>query len=407
MHGLEKLEPVRLDRALVDDPQSVYRRLRQEGPVQPVILPRGVPGWLVTSYADARALLGDPRLSKDIGRALALGLFPAGTADSAASPLSAHMLHSDPPDHTRLRRLVNKAFTSRAVSRLRPRIELAADELLDAMPAAAPFDLVDAYAFPLPIIVICELLGVPAHDRDDFRVWTQAFVASAPPEDLAQAEQQITQYLTALIDAKRAAPADDLLSGLVHVSDQGSQLSGDEILKMAFLLLVAGFETTANLIANGVLALMRHPDQLALLRSDPSLLPNAVEEFLRFDGPVNLATVRFTTEPVLVGGTEIPAGQSVMISLLAANRDGNRFAGPDRLDITRPADGHVAFGHGIHYCVGAPLARLEGQIAIGRLFSRFPALTFAAEPETLRWRRSILMHGVASLPVHTAGALHR
>jgi cytochrome P450 len=402
MRGLKKLEPIQLDRGIVDNPRDVYRRLRQEGPVTPVVLADGTPGWLVTSYADARALLGDPRLSKDVRRALALGLFPDGTVGAYSSPLSAHMLNSDPPDHTRLRRLVQKAFTTRAVARLRPRIERAADELLDVMPAGSTVDLVDAYAFPLPITVICELLGVPARDRDDFRAWTQAFVTATPPEGLAQAERQMTAYLTALIDAKRAAPADDMLSALVHVSDEGSQLSRDEVLSMTFLLLLAGFETTVNLITNGVLALLRQPDQLALVRSDPSLLPKAVEEFLRFDGPVNIASIRFTTEPVPVGGTEIPAGQFVMISLLAANRDGDRFTEPDRLDITRLADGHVAFGHGIHYCIGAPLARLEGQIAIGQLLSRFPALTLAGEPEALRWRRSVVMHGVYSLPVHTA-----
>lgn len=210
----------------------------------------------------------------------------------------------------------------------------------------------------------------------------------------------MTAYLTRLIQGKRANPADDLLSELVHVSDEGGgRLSPGETFGMAFLLLVAGFETTVNLIANGVLALLRHPGQLALLRSEPTLLPGAIEEILRFDGPVHVATFRFTAEPVQAGQAEIPADQLVHISLLAANRDGDRFADPDTFDITRQSAGHVAFGHGIHHCLGAPLARLEGQIAIGRLLSRFPDITLDTDPGTLRWRGSTLMHGLDSLPV--------
>ncbi len=353
--------------------------------------------WLVTSYAEAKLLLGDPRLSKDSTRALEL--FPPGTAGAYASSLSAHMLSSDPPDHTRLRKLVNKAFTPRTVSRLRPRIEQITDELLDDMAAGSTVDLMESLAFPLPISVICELLGVPDSDRGKFGAWTEPFVAATSPEELRQAHEELTAYLEALVDAKRAAPAEDLLSDLTRVSDEGDRLSQAELVSMAFLLLVAGYETTVNLIGNSVLALLQNSDQMAMLRADPSLLPNAVEEFLRFEGPVNIATVRFTTEPVLVGDVEIPADELVMISLLAANRDGDRFADPDHLDITRPAGGHVAFGHGIHYCVGAPLARLEAEIALGRLLGRFGELALDADPAALRWRDSTLMHGLQTLPV--------
>ena len=219
---------------------------------------------------------------------------------------------------------------------------------------------------------------MPADDRDDFRAWTLPFVTIATPEELAEAGRRLTAYLTALIDGKRANPGVDLLSELIDVSDEGARLSPAETLSMAFLLLVAGFETTVNLIANGVLALLRHPDQLALLRSQPSLLAGAIEEFLRFDGPVHVATIRFTTEPVTAGNAEIPAGQFVDVSLLAANRDADRFPDPDQLDITRQATGHLAFGHGIHHCVGAPLARLEGQIAIGSCCAVF--LTSSSTP---------------------------
>jgi cytochrome P450 len=403
MRGLEDLQPVRLDEELIQDPHAVYRLLREDGPVRPVIMPGdGALGWLVTSYADARALLADARLSKDITRGAEL--LPAEVAAGYDNPLAANMLNSDPPDHTRLRKLVNKAFTTRAVERLRSRIEQAADVLLDAMPDGGTVDLLDAYALPLPVTVLCELLGVPAADQGEFRDWTLAVVSNTSSERTVEVMGLMVAYLTALVAEKKASPGEDLLSGLVQVSDEDGGLSADEVLGMAFLLLVAGFETTVNLIANGALALLRHPAQLARLLAEPALLTGAVEEFLRLDGPTHIATLRFTTEPVTVDGTEILAGQLVMISLLAANRDGDRFPDADRLDITRRAAGHLAFGHGIHHCVGAPLARLEGQIAIGRLLSRFPGIALNGDPDTLRWRDSTLMHGLLSLPVLLAQA---
>jgi cytochrome P450 len=393
-------EPVKLNRAFYQDPHSVYRRLRAEDPVRPAMVYRGLRVWLVTRYAEAKALLADPRLSKDSRRALRL--FPEGTAGAHASSLSFHMLNSDPPDHTRLRKLVNKAFTARTVAGLRPRIEQITDGLLDEMAAAGSVDLVESFAFPLPIAVICDLLGIPDSDRDKFRAWSKPFVAAAPEDVMRAAHRKLTAYLTALVAAKRTAPADDLLSELVQVSDEGDRLSPDEVVSMAFLLLLAGHETTVNLIANSVLTLLHHPDQLTALRSDPSLLPNAVEEFLRFEGPINIATLRYTTEPVRVGDTEIPAGEFVMVSLLAANRDGDRFPEPDRPDITRSAGGHLAFGHGIHYCLGAPLARLEAEIALGRLIGRFPTLELGSEPATLEWTVSTLIHGLDTLPVRVS-----
>jgi cytochrome P450 len=392
-----------LGREFVQDPWAVYRHLRANGPVQRVLVPGGIPMWLVTSYADARALLADPRLSKDY--AGVRELFPPGEAGPYNSPLAAHMLNSDPPAHTRLRRLVNQALTARTVSRLRPRIEQVADELLGALPAGPPVDLIEAYAVPLASTVICDLLGVPAADRGNFRAWSKAFVSAVPPEVVRDAERSVMAYFTALTDAKRVTPSDDLLSDLVHISGQPGQLWPDELVRMAFLLLVAGFETTVSLIGNGVLSLLRHPGQLDLLRSDPSLLPGAIEEFLRFEGPLHVATMRFTTEPVAVGGTQIPADALVLVSLLAANRDEARFTDPHVLDIARQDPGHLAFGHGIHYCAGAPLARLEGQIAIGRLLSRSPELALADnadEPGELHWRGSVLMHSLSSLPVRLA-----
>ncbi|AQZ70081.1 cytochrome [[Actinomadura] parvosata subsp. kistnae] len=386
---------VDLDRSFFQDPHPVYRRVREAGPVLPALAHRRLRVWLVTRYAEARELLNDPRLAKD--SAGAMELFPPGTAGPYASSLSAHMLNSDPPDHTRLRRLVTKAFTAKTVSRLRPRIEQITDGLLDGMAEAGELDLIEAFAFPLPIAVICELLGIPAADHDVFRTWTAPFVAASSAEEMREAHAWMLAYLTDLVAAKRAVPGEDLLSELVHISDEGDRLSRDEVVSMAFLLLVAGHETTVNLIANSVLALIGAPAQLAALRADPALLPGAVEEFLRFDGPINIATLRFTTEPVRVGDVEIPADEFVFISLLAANRDPARFPDPDRLDVTRPGGGHLAFGHGIHYCVGAPLARLEAQIAIGRLLARFSGIELAAP--VLQWRASTLIRGPHTLPV--------
>ncbi|RBM20098.1 cytochrome P450 [Prauserella sp. PE36] len=391
----------RLGDDFVQDPHRIGRLLREEGPVRQVTLRRGLPAWLVTSYAEARSLLADPRLAKDASKRPQL--FPRAATGDEPSPFSrmiaAHLLNSDPPDHTRLRRLVAKAFTGRTVARLRPRIEQIADELLDDLAGSAEVDLVESYAFPLPITVICELLGVPSEDRDRFRAWSATLISPADADELGRASHELAAYLITLLDRKREAPADDLLSDLVHTSDEGDQLSQAELVSMAFLLLVAGHETTVSLIANGVLALLREPDQLAALRADPSLLPGAVEEFLRFDGPINLATLRYTTEPVRVGDVELPENAFVLVSLLAANRDEARFPDPDRLDITRSANGHLAFGHGIHYCVGAPLARLEGEIAIGRLLHRFGDLRLAGAEDGLRWRDSTLVHALESLRV--------
>jgi cytochrome P450 len=396
------ISPIELDQEFYQDPHALYHRLAAEGPARFVRTPDGRRGWLVTSYDDGRALLNDSRLSKDIWKLREA--YPPSEVGALAASLNENMLFTDPPDHTRLRHLVNRVFTGRAVERLRPRIERATDDLLDALSVAASsgggvVDLVEGFALPLPITVICELLGVPAADRDDFREWTLRFVTVSSPERIADANRRMSEYLTDLISEKTARPGEDLLSGLAQIPAEEGGLSPRELLSMAQILLIAGFETTVNLIANGVLALVRNPDQLTLLRSDPSLLPDAVEEFLRYDGPLTVATQRVTTEPVRVGDVEIPAGQLVLISLLAANRDGDRFTDPDRFDITRRSGGHIAFGHGIHHCVGAPLARLEGQIAIGRLLSRFSELALEGDSAALRWRASTLMHGLYSLPL--------
>jgi cytochrome P450 len=402
---------IQLDDSFTADPHALYELLRQERPVTQARMPLGMRIWLVTRYDDVRAALVDPRLAKD-----STGLneiFERRTHDAQhrarlSQELSAHMLNSDPPDHTRLRKLVSRGFTARAIGRLRPRIEQIAAELTEAMAArlaavgsgadAAAVDLIDAFAFPLPMTVICEILGVPGGRRYDFRAWSNTLLSSAPLEERAASAAAMAQYLTQLVADKRAHPGEDVLSAVVAASEDADQLSDHEAVSMAFLLLVAGHETTVNLIGNGMLALLRNPGQLAQLRADPSLVPGAVEEFLRLDGPVNLATMRFSAEPVTIAGTEIPAGEIVLLALGSANRDPAHYERPDELDVHRDT-GNLAFGHGIHHCLGAPLARLEGEIAFRELLDRFPDLALAGEPGELSWRDSTLFRGLDRLPV--------
>jgi cytochrome P450 len=273
--------------------------------------------------------------------------------------------------------------------------------------AAGPpeVDLLDKFAFPLPMTVIGELLGVPPADRDEFRTWSNTILSAGAADARGAAAAAMARYLTALVEAKRAAPGDDMLSAIAAASEDDDRLSRDETVSMAFLLLVAGHETTVNLIGNGMLALLRHPHRLVELRADPDLTPGAVEEFLRYDGPVNLATLRHTTQPVRIAGTTIPAGEVVLVSLASANRDPDRYPAADELDLHRAAP-NLAFGFGIHHCLGAPLARLEGDVAFRTLLARFPDIALAVKPEQLTWRTSTLMRGLTRLPVRLSGGPH-
>jgi cytochrome P450 len=389
--------------AVTDGPQrhAAYAELAAAGPVHRIALPTGKPAWLITGYDQGRRALRDPRLVKSDTTQAGLNLPP-----EVFAAMSHHMLNNNPPDHTRLRRLVTAAFTRRRIEQLEPRIQQITDELLDAMADTAQVDtaqvdLIDALAYPLPLTVICELLGVPTDHRRQFREWSSIVIAGvlAGPDLFPEACTAIVGYLHELIDAKRSSPTDDLLSALVTVRDGDDQLSEEQLTSMAFLLLVAGHETTVNLIGNGVLALLTHPDQLALLRAEPDRLPAAIEELLRFNGPLQVATLRWTTEPVDIGGTTIPAGDIVVTGLLAANRDPACTTQPDTLDITRTDNPHLTFGHGIHHCLGASLARLEGRIALGSLITRFPKLRLAGPAEQLTWRPSVLINGLTALPV--------
>jgi cytochrome P450 len=385
---------------------DTFARMRAE---DPVLCQPGLDGtmiWFVTRHDDVvSVLLDDERFVRD--PALAMDE-DAVKAWSAAMPQSFefiehHMLNRDGEDHRRLRRLVTKAFTPRMVEQLRPRIQVIADELIDAVEARGGMDVVEQFAFPLPITVIAELLGIPTADRDRFRQWSNAAVTPAlTPEDVAEFGRLMAAfvaYLRDLFGRRRAEPADDLISALLRVSEGGDALSEQELFGMVVLLIVAGHETTVNLIANAVLALLQHPEQLDELRRDPTRVPAAVEECLRFDGPVERTLNRWAATEVELGGQTIRRGDAVIAIIGSADRDADRFPDADTLDIDREDTRHVAFGRGSHYCLGAPLARLEGEVALATLLRRLPNLRLAVEPEELRWRPVPLFRALAALPV--------
>jgi len=385
------------------NPQAVYAQMRVNDPIWRGIGPvSGNPFWFFTTYEDAVWALKEPRFIKDARRQLPPDIVVRYMPLNPQPPFDAidrHMLNQDPPDHTRLRRLVHKAFTPRTIAAMQPRIEAIAHDLLDKMADHDEGDLLAEYAFPLPITVIAEMLGVHSEKRDDFRKWTNALLFGTSEEEARMAAMAFVMYINELIEERRATDTGDILSGLVRAEDEGETLDHMELLAMVFLLLVAGHETTVNLIGNGMLALMQHPDQMALLQSEPSLIGSAVEEMLRYNGPVEAPTLRWSVEDVEYKGHLIPQGEIILPSLLAANRDPAVFPDPDRFDITRSPNPHIAFGMGIHYCVGAPLARLEATIAIPALLKRLPNIRLNTAVADLRWTETLLIHGMRALPV--------
>lgn len=385
------------------NPHPFYARLRAETPIHPITLPGKQAAWLVTRYEDVLNVLRDERIVKDRTRTLD----PQQRARQPwipgfLKPLSRNMLDLDAPDHTRLRGLVHQAFTPRFVAQLHDRVQALADELLDAVPPTGQFDLIRDYALPLPITVISDLLGIPPGDRQRFHRWSRRIVAASSPRDALPALPAIIAFMRfvhRLVAVRRADPGDDLITALLQVREAGDALSEDELLAMVLLLLIAGHETTVNLIGNGMHALLQEPAQLALLRDNPELIKPAVEELLRYTSPVEIATERFAREAITIAGTTIPRGDQVLAVLGSANRDEHQFAQPDTLDITREPNRHLALGQGSHYCLGAPLARLEGQIAISTLLHRAPNLRLDAPPGTLPWRRGLYLRGLERLPV--------
>ena len=394
----------------MQNPYDLLKEYREKGPVHEVVWAHGAKVWLVTGYDEVRALANDPRVSKDGRRMNELfarhsGLeFEPGDDEAAGvgfdDDLAAHMLNSDPPRHTRLRALVSKAFTLQRVAKLRPRIEQVVDQLLDTFEDRSEVELVSEFAVRLPITIICELCGMAEADRENFRQWSLKLVgAGQDPEEVATASKKMVDYAHALIDGKRAAPGDDLISELVQVTDGTDRLTQGELVSMIFVLAVAGHITTIYSIGNAAANLLTHPDELARLRADPSLMPAAVDELLRFDGPSAVGTFRFTKEAIPVGDTVIPAGEILALSWHSANRDDSHFRDAARLDLTRRPVGSMSFGHGLHYCIGVPLAKMQIEIALSRLIARYPGLRLAVEPEELRRDNSALLRGLLALPV--------
>jgi cytochrome P450 len=395
-----------------DDPYPFFQLLREHEPVHKTAF--GV--YLLTRHADAAAAVRDPRLSSDERNSELYEAFQRSRDDRLTSPGvfgdemgQAVMLFLDPPDHTRIRGLVSKAFTPRVVERLRARSQELVDGLLDAVEARGDgrMDLITDLAYPLPVVIICELLGVPAADHVTFQQWSRELAGSIDPSPLRTPEQEarigaaaeaFVEYFSDLIARRRTTPREDLLSALIAAEEAGDRLSEPELLATAMFLLIAGHETTVNLVGNGALALLRNHDEFDRLRDDPFLDRNAVEELLRFDSPV-MITQRITLDEYEIGGVTIPARQQIVPLLGAANRDPEAFPEPDRLDLGRDAAArHLAFGGGHHFCLGAALARLEGQVAIGTLVRRFPDLTLAGDPVR---RETFTLRGLEHLPVET------
>lgn len=377
------------------NPYPAYSKLRETDPLHYVRFPDGQRGWLVTGFEDGAAVLKDSRFIKDYSKLY-------GGSMDGMSVFTQNMLFSDPPDHKRLRGLAQKAFTPKMISGMRGRIQEITDELLDGLEGKDTVNLIDEFAFPLPIIVICEILGVPSEDRDKFRLWSNSLIEGTSGEtgvSVYQHMNQFIQYLGHWFQKVRENPDDSLISKLIETEEEGDRLSEKELYGLVSLLIIAGHETTVNLIGNTVLALLSNPEQQEILREQPDLMPQAIEESLRFNGPVEFSTSRWANEDMEFRGKQIHRGDVVVVSLNAANHDPEKFDEPERFDITREKSPHLAFGMGIHFCLGAPLARLEGEIAITSLLARFDELKLGVDENELVWRPGMIVRGVKEIPL--------
>lgn len=385
------------------DPFPFLAGLRRTDPVYRTALPDKTPVWLISRYDDVLGLLKDERFVKNRRSALTpeqLRKLP--WVPPMFRPLERNMLDLDPPDHTRLRALVHKAFTPTLIGQMRDRVQSLADDLLEVVTLKGEMDLIKDYALPLPMTIITEILGVPTRDRNKFHKWSQAVVSLSSPKATVRVIPSVwmfIRYLRRFFENRRRDPRDDLASALILAEEAGDKLSEDELLAMVFLLLIAGHETTVNLIGNGMLALMEHTDQMEMLHRNPTMIKTAVEELLRFTSPVFMSTERYASKDINIQGVTIPRGEMTLGVIGSANRDEMIFENADALDITREPNKHLSFGQGIHFCVGAPLARLEAQIAINTLLRRMPDLHLRTATESLRWRPSMFLRGLESLPV--------
>ncbi|MFF2090890.1 cytochrome P450 [Paenibacillus sp. NPDC058174] len=393
MRTNEASQPEIFTKAFTQNPYPAYEKLREQNPIFKVMFPNGEFGWMITRYEDAVEVLKDNRFSKDI-----VQLFGPDEQNIFVH----NMLFADPPDHRRLRGLVQKAFTPRMIEGMRSHIQQIADDLLDNLKSPDKMNLIDEFAFPLPIIVISEILGVPVEDQDKFRVWSNTIIDATSDESaevFEQHMQEFTDYLNAWFAKTREEPGDDLISQLVIAEEAGEQLTGEELLSVVALLIIAGHETTVNLIGNGVLALLENPEQRDLLIRQPEFIHKAVEEMLRYNGPVEFSTSRWAAEDMDFHGHHIARGELVVVALDSANRDSQKFKDADVFDITREKSPHLAFGTGIHLCLGAPLARLEGEIAITTLLRRFPDMQLQEDVSELEWRPGMIVRGLKEIPV--------
>ncbi|CCH31888.1 cytochrome P450 [Actinosynnema sp. NPDC047251] len=391
---------------------ATYAGLRAEAPISKVRMPTGQDVWMITRYQECVDFLGDYHRFKTSPTVLPEGVEMPALPEAVLRLLGGSMGAIDPPEHTRQRRLVQSAFTPQYVERLRPAVQAIADSLVDGLLAAdeRTFDLVEQFAIPLPLTVMSDMLGIPREDRDRFRLWSELLLSLDPtsaqsaPQGMNPAEvmaeiEKFVGYLDALIQGKRANPGDDLISGMTAAEADGEKMTDDELLKMVALLVVGGLGTTQHLIGNMLLALFRSPDQLALLRENPDLAASAVEEMLRYHGSIEISFPRFAAEDTEIAGTPIRRGEMVIAVLAAADRDPERFPLPDKLDITRAQNRHLAFGRGAHMCLGAPLARVEGQVALNTLLARMPELRPAVDLDDVAWRPGLTLRGVVDLPV--------
>lgn len=404
----------RLPHDFMQYPYEVIEHYRARGRIHHVIFPHGADVWFVVNYNDVRDLLQDSRVSKD-GRMMT-EMFAHHTGPPSERPpdeeqdfgfdeeLTWHMLNSDPPRHTRLRSLVSKAFTLRRMEALRPRVEHFATTLLDRMEGKDEVEMVSEFTLPMPIMTICDVLGIPAEDQDTFRRWAVELVgAGQDPEVVETASKNVRAYALNSIEEKRRHPGEDLISALVK-GREDDKLTDTELVSMIFLFAVAGHVTSMHTLTNGIYSLLRNPDQAEILRNDLSLMPQATDELMRFDGGVGVATFRFTKEPIEVGDVTIPANQILALSILGAHRDPKRYPNPNKLDVTRKgALGVLGFGHGIHFCIGQPLAKIQSEVTFSQLLTRYPKMRLLREPKDLRWEQSALLRGLITMPVSPHG----
>ncbi|OOZ84550.1 cytochrome P450 [Bacillus cereus] len=386
-----------------EDAYEIYKESRKVQPVLFVNKTELGAEWLITRYEDALPLLKDSRLKKDPANVFSQDTLNVFLTVDNGDHLTTHMLNSDSPNHNRLRSLVQKVFTPKMIAQLEGRIQDIADDLLNEVERKGSLNLVDDYSFPLPIIVISEMLGIPKEDQAKFRIWSHAVIAyPETSEEIKETEKQLSEFITYLqylVDMKRKEPKEDLVSALILAESEGHKLSARELYSMIMLLIVAGHETTVNLITNTVLALLENPNQLQLLKENPKLIDAAIEEGLRYYSPVEVTTSRWADEPFQIHDQTIEKGDMVVIALASANRDETVFENPEVFDITRGNNRHIAFGHGSHFCLGAPLARLEAKIAITTLFERMPELQIKGNREDIKWQGNYLMRSLEELPL--------